>query len=92
MTRGSEGGARWEEGAREGEGEIDGETEGWVRQAWCRRYSGPLRRLAAGRWAARLAAQGFEANNPTPRDTVKFIDAEIAKWGKVIKEGGIKGD
>jgi len=42
--------------------------------------------------AARLAAQGFEANNPTPRDTVKFIDAEIAKWGKVIKEGGIKGD
>jgi tripartite-type tricarboxylate transporter receptor subunit TctC len=42
--------------------------------------------------AARLAAQGFEATNPTPRDTVKFIDAEIAKWGKVIKEGGIKGD
>jgi len=42
--------------------------------------------------AARLAAQGFEADNPKPRDTAKFIDAEIAKWGKVIKEGGIKGD
>jgi len=42
--------------------------------------------------AARLAAQGFEANNPTPKETAKFIDAEIAKWGKVIKEGGIKGD
>lgn len=42
--------------------------------------------------AARLAAQGFEAGNLTPRDTVKFIDAEIAKWSKVIKEGGIKGE
>ena len=42
--------------------------------------------------AARLAAQGFEAGNPTPHNTAKFIDAEIVKWGKVIKEGGIKGD
>ena len=42
--------------------------------------------------AVRLAAQGFEAGNPTPRDTAKFIDAEIAKWSKVIKEGGIKGE
>ncbi len=42
--------------------------------------------------AARLAAQGFEAGNPTPRDTATFIDAEIAKWSKVIKEGGIKGE
>jgi tripartite-type tricarboxylate transporter receptor subunit TctC len=42
--------------------------------------------------AARLATQGFEAGNPTPRDTAKFIDAEIAKWSKVIKEGGIKGE
>jgi tripartite-type tricarboxylate transporter receptor subunit TctC len=42
--------------------------------------------------AARLAGQGFEAGNPTPRQTAKFIDAEIAKWGKVIKDGGIKGD
>lgn len=42
--------------------------------------------------AARLAAQGFEADNPKPQATAKFIDAEIAKWGKVIKEGGIKGD
>ena len=41
---------------------------------------------------SRLTAQGFEAGNPTPRDTAKFIDAEIAKWGKVIREGGIKGD
>jgi tripartite-type tricarboxylate transporter receptor subunit TctC len=42
--------------------------------------------------AARLATQGFEAANPAPRDTAKFIDAEMAKWGKVIREGGIKGD
>lgn len=42
--------------------------------------------------ATRLTAQGFEAGNPTPRDTTKFIDAEMAKWGKVIKEGGIKGE
>jgi len=42
--------------------------------------------------AARLAAQGFEADNPNPQQTAGFINAEIAKWGKVIKEGGIKGD
>ena len=53
-------GARGEEGVREGEGEIHGETEGWVWQAWWTRYSGRLRRLAAGRWAARLAAHLFE--------------------------------
>ena len=40
--------------------------------------------------AARLAVQGFEAGNPKPCDTVKSIDAEIVKWGKVIKEAASK--
>lgn len=27
-----------------------------------------------------------------PRETAAFIDAEMAKWGKVIRDGGIKAD
>lgn len=42
--------------------------------------------------APRLAAQGFVADNPNPQQTAKFIDTEMAKWGNVIKAGGIKGD
>ena len=68
MTRGSEGGSRGEEGGREGEGEIDGETEGWVWQAWWRRYSGRLRRLAAGRCnvARHAESPGFSTTRRTP--------------------------
>lgn len=42
--------------------------------------------------AERLAATGFEAGSMTPRETTAFIGNEMAKWGKLIKEAGIKGE
>ncbi len=42
--------------------------------------------------AERLTAMGFDAGGMTPRETSRFIDDEIAKWGKLIKEVGIKGE
>ena len=42
--------------------------------------------------AERLTAMGFDAGGMTPRETTRFIDDEIAKWGKLIKEVGIKGE
>lgn len=40
----------------------------------------------------RLIAMGFDAGGMTPRETTAFIAGEIAKWGKLIKEAGIKGE
>ncbi|MCW5605159.1 MAG: tripartite tricarboxylate transporter substrate binding protein [Burkholderiales bacterium] len=42
--------------------------------------------------SARLAAMGFEPGRMKPHETAAFINAEIEKWGKVIREGGIKAD
>ncbi len=42
--------------------------------------------------AERLTAMGFDAGVMTPRETTAFIADEIAKWGKLIKEAGIKGE
>jgi len=42
--------------------------------------------------AERLTALGFDAGGTTPRETTQFIAGEIAKWGKLIKEVGIRGD
>ncbi len=42
--------------------------------------------------AERLTSGGFEAGSMTPRETTAFIAAEMAKWGKLIKEAGIKGE
>ena len=40
----------------------------------------------------RLNAMGFDAGVMTPRETTRFIDDEIAKWGKLIRDVGIKGE
>jgi tripartite-type tricarboxylate transporter receptor subunit TctC len=40
----------------------------------------------------RLTAAGFDAGGTTPRETTAFIAEEMAKWGKLIKEAGIKGE
>jgi tripartite-type tricarboxylate transporter receptor subunit TctC len=40
----------------------------------------------------RLVAMGFDAGGTTPRETTVFIANEIAKWGKLIREAGIKGE
>jgi tripartite-type tricarboxylate transporter receptor subunit TctC len=40
----------------------------------------------------RLIAMGFDVGGTTSRETTAFIANEIAKWGKLIKEAGIKGE
>lgn len=40
----------------------------------------------------RLIAMGFDVGGTTSRETTVFIANEIAKWGKLIKEAGIKGE
>lgn len=40
----------------------------------------------------RLIAQGAEPLGGTPDDLRKYFFGEIAKWGKVIREAGIKAD
>jgi tripartite-type tricarboxylate transporter receptor subunit TctC len=42
--------------------------------------------------AERLIAAGFDAGSMTPRETTAFIAEEMTKWGKLIKEAGIKGE
>ena len=42
--------------------------------------------------AARLFEGGFDAGTLTPKETTAFIEVEMAKWGKLIKEAGIKGE
>ena len=41
---------------------------------------------------AKLAPQGIELVTNSPEDFAKFIRAEHEKWGKVIKDAGIKGE
>jgi tripartite-type tricarboxylate transporter receptor subunit TctC len=42
--------------------------------------------------AERLTAMGFEAGGGPPRETAEFVAGEMAKWGKLIKDTGIKGE
>jgi tripartite-type tricarboxylate transporter receptor subunit TctC len=41
---------------------------------------------------AKLGPQGIELVTNSPADFAKFIREDNAKWGKLIKEAGIKGD
>jgi tripartite-type tricarboxylate transporter receptor subunit TctC len=41
---------------------------------------------------ARLGAQGIELVTNSPAEFSRFIREDNAKWGKIIKEAGIKGD
>ena len=38
----------------------------------------------------RLTAQGIEPVGTTPEQFASFLEAEIAKWKRVVKEAGIK--
>jgi tripartite-type tricarboxylate transporter receptor subunit TctC len=40
----------------------------------------------------RLAPAGVEPLTSTPEEFANFIRSEAARFGKVIKEAGIKGD
>ncbi|MFP5406222.1 MAG: tripartite tricarboxylate transporter substrate-binding protein, partial [Gammaproteobacteria bacterium] len=41
---------------------------------------------------AKLLAQGADPVGDTPEEFRQFIEAEIAKWAKVVKESGAKVD
>jgi len=38
----------------------------------------------------RLAAEGIDPAQSTPEEFRKVIEADLAKWGKVVKQGGLK--
>jgi len=40
----------------------------------------------------RLAVLGFDPVSNTPEQFTTYVKVEVAKWAKVIKESGAKGD
>ena len=40
----------------------------------------------------RFSGDGFEPVGGTPDQFAKFVRTEIAKWEKIIKTAGLKGD
>jgi tripartite-type tricarboxylate transporter receptor subunit TctC len=51
-----------------------------------------VRILNAPELKARLAAQGIELATNSPAQFARFVREDNAKWGRIIKEAGIKGD
>ena len=45
-----------------------------------------------GSYTAKLASQGILIETNSPADFARFIKEDHARWGKVIKEAGIKGE
>jgi tripartite-type tricarboxylate transporter receptor subunit TctC len=48
--------------------------------------------LAMPEIKAKLAPQGIELVTQSPEEFTRFIHADYEKWGKVIKEAGIRGE
>ena len=48
--------------------------------------------LAASDTREKLGAQGFEPVGGTPTEFAAYIKSEITKWGRVIREAGIKAE
>lgn len=42
--------------------------------------------------SAQIQAAGFDVGGLSPAELARYIDAELKKWGTVIKEAGIKGE
>jgi tripartite-type tricarboxylate transporter receptor subunit TctC len=40
----------------------------------------------------RLSAQGIELVTNSPAEFARFVREDHARWGKIIKEAGIKGE
>ena len=55
-----------------------------------RLHEAVVKTLAAPDMRERLGAQGFEPVGNTPAEFAAYIKSEIAKWGRVIREAGIK--
>jgi tripartite-type tricarboxylate transporter receptor subunit TctC len=51
-----------------------------------------VRILNAPELKARLGAQGIELATNSPEQFARFVREDNAKWGRIIKEAGIKGD
>ncbi|MDB5862367.1 MAG: hypothetical protein JWO70_173 [Betaproteobacteria bacterium] len=51
-----------------------------------------VKALNAGDTKAKLAQVGLDVATSSPSDFAKFVRAEAEKWGRVIKEAGIKPD
>ena len=51
-----------------------------------------LRILNGAELKARLGAQGIELVTSSPAEFARFIRDDNAKWGRIIKQAGIKGD
>lgn len=57
------------------------------------RWSGELMRvMRLPEVANRIAADGSQAVGGTPEDFRTLIRSEIVKWGKIVKEAGIRAD
>jgi len=48
--------------------------------------------LSSPELKTRLGQQGIELVTNTPSDFARFVRDDNAKWGKLIKEAGIRGD
>ena len=48
--------------------------------------------LAQPEHAARLAAMGAIRTVPPPADFARFVQAEFDRWGRLVREAGIKGE
>ena len=40
----------------------------------------------------RLSGEGAQFVGSTPEDYTKFVSTELAKWGKVVRDAGVRGD
>jgi tripartite-type tricarboxylate transporter receptor subunit TctC len=48
--------------------------------------------LNAPELKAKLASQGIEVVTNTPAEFSRFVREDNARWGKLIKEAGIRGE
>jgi tripartite-type tricarboxylate transporter receptor subunit TctC len=51
-----------------------------------------VKALNAGETRAKLAQVGLDVTTSSPPEFAKFVRAEWERWGKVIREAGIRGD
>ena len=58
--------------------------------AVARLHEGVVKILAEGALREKLADQGFEPVGDSPQEFAAYIKSEIAKWGKVIRDAGIR--
>jgi tripartite-type tricarboxylate transporter receptor subunit TctC len=66
--------------------------KGTPKEATDRMYAETVKTLQAPELKEIWSVQGATAGGQTPEEFAKFIRAEIEKWGKVVKDAGIKLD